>query len=360
MIATRTTMPAVVKHGHEPGMVALREVPVPAKDAGALPGGTVLVRVERAGVCGWDIEMWQHRMANPVTVPVIQGHEFCGTIAAVGEGVTAWKEGDRVACETSAVVCGRCRCCRRGDYHLCPDRKGFGYGVDGAFAPYVVVREAILHRLPETLGFEAAALAEPFCVCHQALVDRGRVSAGDAVLVIGPGPIGLASLQMAKLSGAATTLLLGTPRSGSRLELATARGWADAAAALTGDDAAAWVKDQTGGEGIDVVVDCAGKSEALKLALRAVRRGGQVIKIGWGPKPFEHSLDDLLRKGATLSGSFSHNSRNWEAVLALLAAGRLDAKGMISDVVPLERWHEAFQRVENREAVKMVLRPEAS
>ena len=346
-------MKAVVKYGQKPRMVELRDVPKPE----VIPG-SVLVAVKAAGICGWDIEMWQHRMANPVKVPVIQGHEFCGVIEEVSDGVNGWREGDRVACETSAFVCGKCRWCRSGDYQVCPERKGFGYGVDGAFASYVVVREQILHHIPESFSFEEAALTEPFCVGHHALVDRARIKSGDVITVIGPGPIGLVSLQIAKLQGASQTLLVGIEGDKVRMDVALAEGWADQVICVEQEDPSKLVMKMTSGVGADVVVDCAGNSEALNTALECVRRCGQIVKIGWGPKPFNRSLDMLLRKSITLIGTFGHNWHNWEAVLRLLASGRLRAKPLISGVLSISRWLEAFQRVHDRQAIKMVLIPE--
>lgn len=347
-------MQAVVKFGQQPDQVELRDVPAPS-----VRPGTVLLEVKAAAVCGWDIEMWRHRMANPVTVPVIQGHEFCGVIAELGPGVTHWQKGDRVACETSALVCGKCFLCRQGDYQLCPDRQGFGYGVDGAFAGYVVARAEILHALPTDLPYAEAALTEPFCVVHHALVDRITVKAGDTVAVIGPGPVGLIALQMARLQGVARTLLVGTQGDQRRLQAAVEQGWADAVIMADHDDTAAVVREFTGGRGVDVVVDCAGNSAALLAALAIVRRGGQIVKIGWGPKPFEHSLDELLRKSATLVGTFGHNWHNWDAVIRLLAAKRLLAGPLISSVLPLSKWRQAFELMESRKAIKVVLVPGA-
>lgn len=345
-------MKAVVKYGQEPDRVELREVPKPK-----VQPGSVLVEVKAAGVCGWDIEMWRHRTANPVTVPVIQGHEFCGVIAELGEGVLDWQEGDRVACETSAVVCGKCYWCRTGDYQVCPDRKGFGYGVDGAFAKYVLVRQEILHRIPESISFEEAALTEPFCVAHHALVDRVHVAAGDVVAVVGPGPVGLNSLQIARLRGAGRTILIGTQSDAQRMTVAREQHWADHIVNIETEDPIERVMQISGGRGADVVADCAGNASAFNTALESVRRCGQIVKIGWGPRPFDRSLDPLLRKSAILAGTFGHNWRNWEAVLRLFASGGLNPRPLISGVLPLAEWREAFERVESCQAIKMILVP---
>lgn len=176
-------MKAVVKYGQEDGKVEMREVPVPA-----IGTGDVLLEVKAAGICGSDIEMWRHHFTYRVNTPVIQGHEFCGVIAALGEKVRGFKVGDRVISETSAYVCGTCRYCRTGHYNMCPSRLGYGYGTDGAFTNYVKVRQEILHWMPERLSFEEAALTEPACVAYNAVIGRSRVNPGDIVAVIGPGP----------------------------------------------------------------------------------------------------------------------------------------------------------------------------
>jgi len=346
-------MKAVVKYGQKPDMVELCDVPVPRVRSGA-----VLVEVKAAGVCGWDIEMWRHRMAYPVTVPVIQGHEFSGIIAEVGAEVQGWVAGDRVVAETSASVCGKCRWCVEGEYQICPERKGFGYGVDGAFTKYVVVRQEILHPIPEQISFEEAALTEPFCVAHHALVDMVTVRPGDTVAVIGPGPMGMTSVQMARVLGARQVFLIGNDASVTRMKIAEREAWADKIINVNRENPPQAVLDLTEGEGADVVVDAAGNSAALKTALDCVRRLGHIVKIGWGPQPFEESLDPLLRKSATLAGTFGHNWHNWEAVLELMKAGRLDARSLITDTVPLSQWRKAFIRAESLEALKMVLTPE--
>jgi alcohol dehydrogenase/L-iditol 2-dehydrogenase len=346
-------MKAVVKFGQKPNMVELREVQKPI----VIPG-KVLVEVKAAGVCGWDIEMWRHRTAYPVTVPVIQGHEFCGVISEVGEGVRDWKVGDRVTCETSAVVCGHCPTCAAGEYQLCPERKGFGYGVDGAFTDYVLVREEIVHPIPPALSFEDAAITEIFCVAHHGLTDRISVQPGDTVVVIGPGPVGLASLQIAGARGAARRILLGAKGDEKRMNLASESRWADDVISIDSKDPIESILALTKGHGADVVVDAAGNSQALHTALEVVKRLGQVVKIGWGPQPYDRSLDVLLRKSILLTGTFGHNRRNWRAVLGMLDAGQIDSRSMVSAVFSISEWQTAFELAESKQAVKVLLKPE--
>ena len=344
-------MIAVVKYGQKDGMVELREVAVPK-----IGENEVLLEVRAAGICGSDIEMWRNDFTFKVNTPVIQGHEFCGVIADTGKEVTKWKTGERVISETSAYVCGKCYFCKSGDYNLCPDRLGYGYGVDGAFTRFVRVRQEILHPVPPGLSFEEAALTEPICVAYNALIVRSRIQAGDTVVVIGPGPIGLNCIQVAKLAGAGTVIVLGTSVDATRLELAKKLG-ADIVVNSQKDDPVKLENEVTDGLGADLVVNAAGNALTLKQSLDMVRRLGQITKIGWGPKPINMSLDLLITKSITLQGTYGHNWKTWRSVLKLLGNNRLIVKPLISTVLPITEWEKAYRLVEERKAVKAILKP---
>ncbi|HEV3483898.1 MAG TPA: alcohol dehydrogenase catalytic domain-containing protein, partial [Vicinamibacterales bacterium] len=151
-----TTQPAVVQYALKPLAVELREIPVPE-----VGDGEVLLAVGAVSVCGSDVHQAHNTHSWKVNVPVVLGHEFGGTVAHVGRGVRAFREGDRVVSETAAEICGECLMCRTGRYNLCPSRKGFGYGLDGAMARYVRVPARCLHHIPDSLPFDVACLAEP-------------------------------------------------------------------------------------------------------------------------------------------------------------------------------------------------------
>ena len=344
-------MRAVVKFGTNDGEVELRDVPEPTIGA-----TDVLLEMAAAGVCGSDVEQWRHHVSYPVNVPVIQGHEFCGTVREVGREVTAFKPGDRVVSETAAVICGQCRQCLTGDYNLCPRRLGFGYGTDGAFTRFVRVPARCLHRIPDGVPFEHAALTEPACVAYNAIHVKSRVRPGEPVVIIGPGPIGLFALQMCRAGGAGPIVLVGTAVDTARL-----RAGEELGATCTVDsgrhDPLPVIHQATGGEGAPLVVDCAGPSEAVKLAMAAVARGGQITKIAWGPQPLALSLDPLLSKAASIQGTFSHTWRTWEAVLAMMAAGAIRMSPMITHRFTIEEWEKAYHLIEERQAVKVVLTP---
>jgi len=349
---TSDSMMAVVHYALREGAVELREVPAPA----AIADDEVLLRTGAIGVCGSEVHQYHNTQSWPVNVPVILGHEFCGAVAQVGRAIQGLREGDRVASETAARICGQCAYCRSGDYNLCPKRLGFGYGVDGAMADWVKVPARCLHRLPDSVSFEKAALTEPCCVAYNATCIQTRIRPGDSVLIVGPGPIGLLCLALARLSGASWLGVSGLKQDEQRLSIARSLG---ADRTLTGgrDQVQEVVRSLGDGLGVDVVIDASGHSAALELALAAVRPAGQITKVGWGPQPLGFSLDPLVQKAVRLQGSFSHNFAIWEQVIGLLASGQLDPSPLIDRILPLSGWRSCLDEMASARIVKGVLKP---
>lgn len=342
-------MQALVKFGRQDGDVEIQEIPEP------VPGpDQVLIEVKAVGVCGSDIHMWREHHSWPIKLPLVLGHEFAGVVAEVGANVTGFRPGDRVACETAAAVCGRCVYCLSGNYNLCPDRLGYGALADGAFTRYVAARPQILHHVPDNVPFEHAALTEPICVTYNALVEKTTIRPGDTVVIQGPGPIGIMALQIARLNGAGTLVVLGATTDRHRLEVAAELG-AHHTLNIQAADPLELIRSLGDGFGADVVVDCTGVSRALKQSLDLVRPNGRITKIGWGPQPLDFSLDPLVGKAVTLQGSFSHTYPTWERVLRLLSTGQVNLGPVIGGIYPLEQWHEAFSKMEAGENVKSVV-----
>ncbi len=346
-------MKALVKFGYRDGDLEIRDVPEPV-----FGPGQVLLEVKAAGVCGSDIHMWRNHQSWTINLPLILGHEFSGVVTAVGEGVSGFAPGDRVTCETAAIICGRCVYCLSGNYNLCPHRQGYGALVDGAFTRYVAARPQILHHLPPNVPFEYAALTEPICVAYNALVEKTTIRPGDLVVIQGPGPIGIMALQVARLNGAGTLVVLGTDADAHRLEVAAELG-AHHTLNVQRQDAVAFIRSLGDGFGADVVVDCTGVSRALQQSMALVRPNGCITKIGWGPQPLDFNLDPLVAKAATLQGTFSHTFPTWERALNLLATGQVNLKPVIGGLYPLREWEEAFARMEKGDNVKSVLLLEA-
>ena len=347
------SMTAVVQYDLKPGSVEVREVAVPE-----IGEDEVLLAVGAVSVCGSDVHQYHASQSWPVNVPVILGHEFGGIAAKVGSRVKTIKEGDRVVSETASYICGQCMMCRTGAYNLCPQRKGFGYGINGAMAGFVRVPERTLHHIPDSLSFEKAALTEPCCVGYNAVVEKSNIKPGDTVVVLGPGPIGLLCAEMARLSGAGNLIVAGMPSDASRLEAAKELG-ATHAVNLQETDLKELVMSLGDGLGAHLVVDAAGASAALKTTLDIVRPAGQITKVGWGPQPLGFSLDPLVEKAVRLQGSFSHTFQNWEMVVSMLASGQINLKPIISRVAYLEDWKDCFDGMHDGKYVKAVLQPKS-
>jgi len=344
-------MIGLVNYAKEPHSVELREVPIP--DIGE---EDVLFKVLAAGICGSDLHQYTGNQSWKVNYPVVLGHEFSGVIAKLGSRVHGFKEGDRVVSETAAVLPPDSALIREGLYNLDPHRLGFGYGVNGAMTSFVKVPTRCLHPIPASLSFEKASLTEPCCVAYNAVCVNSRLRPGNTVAVIGPGPIGLLCATMAKLSGAGHLIVIGTAADAMRLQTATTIG-ADTVLGAHGEDVAEWARQFGDGLGLDLVIDAAGVSASLKLALEIVRPAGQITKVGWGPQPLDFSLDPLVQKAVTLQGSYSHNWPVWEKVISLLSSGKIDLDPILNRVSPLEDWRAAFDEMHSGVIVKGVLRP---
>ncbi len=341
---------AVINYAPERGSVELREVAPPR-----IGPDDVLLEVGAVGVCGSDLHQWTGDHSWAVNYPVVLGHEFAGTIRELGERVSGWNEGERAVSETAAVIDANNPMSRQGLYNLDPTRKGFGYGVDGAMTRWVRVPARCLHRVPDELPLEIAALTEPCCVAFNAVVNNARIKPGDRVAVFGPGPIGLLCAAVATMQGAEVAVV-GLERDRARLEVARDYGCTPLVNDLRVDDLRDWAMS-VDGLGLDGAIDAAGVSASLRQAVELVRPNGWISKVGWGPKPLDFSLDPIVQKNITLQGSFSHNWPVWERVLRLLSTGKLDVKPILGGVWPLEDWRDAFDKMHGGEVVKAVLKP---
>lgn len=340
-----TTHPAVVNFENRKHAVELRDVPQP--DIGP---DDVLLEVKAVGVCGSDLHMWTCQHSWPVNYPCVLGHEFAGVIHTLGERVGGWRVGERVVSETHAVIDPANPMSRRGLYNLDPTRKGYGAAINGAMTKWVKVPARILHRVPDALPLEHAALTEPCCVAYNAVVNNAHIRPGDRVVVFGPGPIGLLAGAMAKLCGAEVAVV-GLERDRVRLDIARGYGCTPLVGGVK-----EWAME-VDGLGADGAVDAAGVSATLKLAMEIVRPNGWISKVGWGPQPLDFSLDPLVQKNITLQGSFSHNWPIWERIIRLMSTGQLNVAPIIGGVWPLEHWRDAFETMHSGTIAKAVLRP---
>ena len=336
---------AVVNYSSIKGSVELREIKLPE-----IGDHDVLLQVKNVGVCGSDLHQWTSEHSWKVNYPVVLGHEFGGLITRIGDKVKKWKVGDRVVSETAAVIDNESPLTKAGLYNLDPTRKGFGYGVDGAMTKYVRTPARCLHHIPENLSFEEACLTEPCCVAYNAVVVNSKIKPGDKVLVIGPGTIGILCAVIAKICGA-DVAVLGLESDRSRL--AKLKNYNINSIVK---NVSSWAKEKDG-LGVDLVIDAAGVSHTLKIAMDNVRPNGQITKVGWGPQPLDFSLDMIVQKNIRLQGSFSHNWPIWEKVIQLLSAGTLNVKPIIGGVWSIEEWENAFSEMHSGKIIKSILKP---
>jgi L-iditol 2-dehydrogenase len=331
------------------GHVGLIDVPEPKAAA-----GQVVIEVKAAGICGTDLHIYHDEY--PTNPPVIMGHELAGVVVDVGAGVSTCQSGELVTSETYFYVCGACDFCRDGFPNLCPQRKSIGSGVHGAFARYVLVPAHNVHPLPAGVDLLAGALTEPLACCVHAL-ELTRIEPGDVAVVAGPGAIGLLMMQVAKAAGA-VVVVLGTAVDEARLALAQTLG-ADVVLNIQAVDSQKQLQAMTNGRGADIVFECSGAGASARHCLNLVRRQGRYAQVGLFGRPVEWDLEQVCFKELAVSGSFATVPSAWRKALALLAAGLVQTRPLISETLPLRDWQAAFDRFERRDGVKMVLTPAA-
>lgn len=332
----------------------IADLPLPA--AGP---GEVLVRVEACGICGSDVHGFDGSTGRRIP-PIVMGHEAAGTVAAVGQGVTKYAEGDRVTFD-STVYCGRCPYCRRGQINLCDNREVIGvsegnYRRHGAFAEYVVVPERIMYPLPANFKFEEAAMLEAVSVALHA-VKVAPVVGGETALVVGAGMIGLLILQAAKAAGCARVFISDVDE--TRLKLAKQVG-ADEALLCSGAELVAEVMRLTNGCGVDLALEAVGRNETVAGAIDCTRKGGAITLVGNVSPEVTLPLQKVVVRQLRLQGSCA-SSGEYPQAIELIANGKIQVKPLITAVAALEEGPRWFERLRAREPnlMKVILTPRA-
>ena len=318
------------------------------------PGpGEILVAVRASGICGSDVPGYLG-LTGRRQPGMVMGHEAAGRVMETGQDVRGVRVGDRVAL-CSILSCGLCEPCRRGRPNVCERRRGLGMQFDGAYAERMVVPQALVVPLPESLSFEVAALAEPLAVALHAVAIT-PLDPGDAVAIVGAGPIGLLTHLVLRLRGVRSVAI--TDRSPHRLAVAHALG-ADLAIDVTRTDPAAAVREATAGSGADVVFEAVGISATVAQSLSMARSGGQVTWIGNSAPTVDLPMQDMVTRELTLRGSYAFD-REFDDAIDLLATGRIDVRPLIELTAPLADGPELFRRLGDGtlDAVKVLLIPD--
>lgn len=320
---------------HAPGTpIVVEEVPWP--EAGP---GEVVVRIAACGVCHSDVHVLDG-LPMPAPLPLTLGHEPAGVIEALGEGVTDWSVGDRVAMHLGDG-CGRCRACLAGHPMCCPDLGAVGLHFDGAYADAVKVPQTVMVRVPDEVSLAAAAVATD-CVAtpYHALTCRGGLKKGETVVVIGVGGLGSMAVELARVLGAGK--IVAVDRNPIALERAQRLGATDIV--LAEGDPVAGIRAATG-EGADLVLECVGTPDTVAQGVNSLVGGGRCIAVGVGLLPPRIDLPQALFSVLELSvvGTFASHKEDLEEVLRLAAEGVLDIEGSITHRFPIERTPEAFE-----------------
>ncbi|HWO88990.1 MAG TPA: zinc-binding dehydrogenase [Gemmatimonadales bacterium] len=339
-------MKAAIFHGaHQP--LRIEDVPTPQ------PGpGEILIRVAGCGVCHTDLHYIDHGTPTFKQPPVILGHEIAGTVAAVGSGLTQWSEGDR-ALVPAVLTCGRCGFCRQGRENLCAAGTMLGNHIDGGFAEFVVVPAKDVVRLPEDVPLvEGSIIADAVTTPFHAVVRRGRVAAGDWVVVFGCGGVGLSLVQVAAAVGARVIAVDVKP---AKLAIATRFG---AAAAL---DAGMPKLDRevrriTEG-GADVAFEAVGRAAAQNAAFDSLRAGGRLVLVGYSPETMPLNAGRTMFREIEVVGSLGCRPVDYPRAVELVRQGRIRLMEMVTHRFPLDQIGEAFEVLRCGDAIRVVVTP---
>ncbi|SHL54225.1 zinc-dependent alcohol dehydrogenase [Roseibium suaedae] len=313
--------------------------------------GEVLVKVHSAAICGTDIHIaeWTPGYESmEKAMPVTLGHEFSGTVMTTGPGVDPALVGKQITARPS-TTCGQCRFCLSGDEDNCTGRKGVGIGRNGAFAEFVCVPAKNCHVLPDSLDLAIAALTEPMTVCAEA-VATAEVSAGQKVLVVGPGFIGQGIAILARAKGAEVVVL--GRQDGPRLSALRAAGFEhliDTADTPMGEALA-----EHGA--FDAVIEAAGVPALINPCLQVLKKRGILAVVGIHPRPAEVDLTRLVRMHQQIRGSYRAPARTWDEIIDFLDQNQGLMGGLISHHLPLAEAMDGFALSKQRIASKVVLK----
>lgn len=328
----------------------------------------VKVKVKWCGFCGTDVHeylagpIFIPLEAHPVTgqkAPVVLGHEFSGEVTEIGANVTHVKVGDRVVVEP-LIPCGECESCKKGFFQLCDNVafEGLASG-GGGFAEYTKFHKDFIHKLPENVSYEMGAFVEPFSVAVHSL-ECGEFKVGQSAVVVGAGPIGLATIEALKLSGA--SLIVAVELSSIRKENAKRAG-ADVVLDPREVDVVAEVKKLTGGNGVNISFEVTGVQAGLDTAIDVVKTRGTIVNTSIWEKPAQIDLNKLVGQEKKIVGTICYNE-NFPATIKFMDDGRIKADGWITKKIHLEdvvkEGFEILGGAEKEKHVKILVTPDRS
>ncbi len=260
----------------------------------------------------------------------------------VGEKVKDWKVGQRVVSDNSGHVCGVCPACEQGDFLCCTEKVNLGLDNNtwgGGFSKYCLVPGEILkiHRhalweIPDGVDCEDAAVLDPICNAYKSIAQQSKFLPGQDVVVIGTDPLGLFSVQMARIMGAVNIVVVGLQ-----------------------EDVAVRCQQICGKDNLGLVIECSGANIALKQAIEMLRPNGEVVRVGMGFKPLDFSINDITAWNTSIIGHMAYDSTSWRNALRLLASGAIKVKPMITHRIGLSQWREGFDAMVDKTAIKVIM-----
>lgn len=337
-------MDALVKAQAGPGL-ELRRVPVPVPGA-----GEVLIKVHKTAICGSDVHIynWNTWAAQHVKPPMTIGHEYVGEVAALGDGVTGLRIGQRVSGE-GHITCGRCRNCHSGNIQWCKDTEGVGVDRNGAFAEYVCIPQQNVIIIDESLPEEVVAFFDAFGnAAHTALMWN---IVGEDVLITGAGPIGIIAAGICKFAGARRVVI--TDINDYRLELAREMG-VDAAVNVAKEDLRAVMARQGLVEGFDIGLEMSGAGAGLEQMISVMRNGGKISLLGLSSKPVSLDMNGIIGKGLTLQGIYGRKMDNWHQ-MSYMVQGGLDLTPVITHRFHYTQFQQGFDAMNSGFSGKVIL-----
>lgn len=345
-------MRALVKVDNVPGHVAVVNVPQPRAQS-----GEVVIQVLACGICGTDLTLyqWPEHLANQMGVrfPIVFGHEFGGRVVEVGAGVTEARVGDLVTVNPH-LYCKQCHYCLSDRQEICLNRPIIGYNVAGGFAEYVAVRAENVYLLDEGVPPVVSALGEPLALGTH-LAARAGMGSGSLAVIIGPGPIGLVTTIGCHNAGAGRIIVVGLPQDEDRL--AIARKWG-AETFHAGDPALREaVMAATSGLGAETVFEVTGSVPGLRQAFSLCRRDGTVYAVGIPHEEVPVDVAAMVYAERRLVGSRGYRAQDWAVAAKLINARAADLRPLVSDVLALEQYEQAFAKSIGREGVRIVMDP---
>lgn len=340
-------MKAAVFYGPDRPL-SVEEVPTPS------PGpGQVLIRVAGCGVCHTDLHYIDHGTPTFKKPPMILGHEISGTVEEAGEGVTNLAAGDRVLV-AAVTSCGTCSACRDGRENICAHGEMVGNNIDGGFAEYVVAPAKDTFVLPDDVPLiEGSIIADAITTPYHAVVNRGRVKPGDAVVVFGCGGVGLNVVQMAvAMGGRVVAVDLSADK----------RDWAVKLGAVAAVDPAGVdrldkeLRKVTGG-GADVVFEAVGKPATQEQALSALKTGGRAVFVGYSPDTMTLNSGRVMFRELDVVGSLGCRPVDYPRVIEMVRQGRVKLTELVTHQYPLDQMNEALDTLRSGAAIRVVVTP---